>query len=332
MPKAVAIHNHYYRVNYRTAKSGPTNNLGPRIIFCPSPFLTHFIFPFFNFIPQNYHHSRCMDPTAAEFTPAASTTDPTVSRNPPRRRNPRNPRQDGVTQPSGSQRPPKRTVQNASSNEVSSSTVGSSKDESIAKFKRRPKPPPASADGQPGPSADARLPRKEGNRRKANFGSGLTQLDSELINNKSEDKRKHAPNAQNTHENSATPIPSRRSQPKRKPSNLPQGDDLTSSLIRQFSTPPYPDCAICFSSIRPDHAIWSCSPSIPIITSSETQIQQYCWSSFHIKCIRAWADKSVKEVADAWRVRGETNKRGDWRCPGCQAKREAVPSGYWYVF
>jgi transcriptional repressor NF-X1 len=22
---------------------------------------------------------------------------------------------------------------------------------------------------------------------------------------------------------------------------------------------------------------------------------------------------------------------GDWRCPGCQAKREVVPSGYWYV-
>ena len=29
--------------------------------------------------------------------------------------------------------------------------------------------------------------------------------------------------------------------------------------------------------------------------------------------------------------RGLESKRRDWRCPGCQAKRERVPSGYWSV-
>jgi hypothetical protein len=48
--------------------------------------------------------------------------------------------------------------------------------------------------------------------------------------------------------------------------------------------------------------------------------------------ILSWADKSVKEVAEAWRARGEPDKKGDWRCPGCQAKRDAVPSGYWYSY
>ena len=39
----------------------------------------------------------------------------------------------------------------------------------------------------------------------------------------------------------------------------------------------------------------------------------------------------MKDVAEAWRARGEHDRVGDWRCPGCQAKREVVPSGYRYV-
>ena len=40
----------------------------------------------------------------------------------------------------------------------------------------------------------------------------------------------------------------------------------------------------------------------------------------------------MKDVAEAWRARGEPGKKGDWRCPGCQAKREVVPTAYWYCF
>lgn len=110
-------------------------------------------------------------------------------------------------------------------------------------------------------------------------------------------------------------------------------DDLTSRLIYALSSRPYPDCPICFSEIHPTQPTWSCSPSIPIIRSdnADSDEQQYCWTIFHMKCIGSWATKSVKEIADALRARGEEGRRGDWRCPGCQAKREIVPSGYWYV-
>ncbi|KAH6900865.1 hypothetical protein BKA70DRAFT_1312767 [Coprinopsis sp. MPI-PUGE-AT-0042] len=40
---------------------------------------------------------------------------------------------------------------------------------------------------------------------------------------------------------------------------------------------------------------------------------QYCWTPFHMGCIKSWQQRAA---------RGEPEKRGDWRCPGCQAKRE----------
>jgi transcriptional repressor NF-X1 len=118
-----------------------------------------------------------------------------------------------------------------------------------------------------------------------------------------------------------------------------QKDNLTSTLIHALRTPPYPDCPICFSSIHPAQPTWSCSPSIPVVSVSAVdehertatdreQSNSYCWTTFHVKCIRSWAAKSVKDVSDAWRARGE-DRNGDWRCPGCQAKREVVPNGYW---
>jgi transcriptional repressor NF-X1 len=131
-----------------------------------------------------------------------------------------------------------------------------------------------------------------------------------------------------------------------KPSNRYQAagqkDDLTSTLTHALRTPPYPDCPICFSSIHPAQPTWSCSPSIPISTltansgddsdvpAGREKPSSYCWTTFHVKCIRSWAAKSVKDVSDAWRARGE-DRGGDWRCPGCQTKREVVPTGYWWV-
>ncbi|KAJ7627599.1 hypothetical protein DFH06DRAFT_730947 [Mycena polygramma] len=108
-----------------------------------------------------------------------------------------------------------------------------------------------------------------------------------------------------------------------RPKPAPVADDLTSILTTALSTPPYPDCPICFSAVHPAQPTWSCSPSIPVL-----ETQQYCWTTFHLKCIRSWAAKSVKEVADAWAARGEPQRGGEWRCPGCQARRVAVPTAY----
>ena len=73
----------------------------------------------------------------------------------------------------------------------------------------------------------------------------------------------------------------------------------------------------------PGHPSWSCSPK-------EEKDAQSCWNTFHLKCIKPWAEKSVKDTEDAWRARGEERK-GEWRCPGCQSKREIVPRKYWWV-
>lgn len=119
---------------------------------------------------------------------------------------------------------------------------------------------------------------------------------------------------------------------------VPKKNDLTSTLIYDLSTPPYPDCLICFSAIRPQEPTFSCSPTIPIAgddgekdsVKGTTVTAQCCWTTFHLKCIKAWASKSVKETEAAWKARGE-DRHGVWRCPGCQAQRNVVPSVYRYV-
>lgn len=117
----------------------------------------------------------------------------------------------------------------------------------------------------------------------------------------------------------------------------PKAGSLTATLIHGLKTPPYSDCPICFAAIHPAQPTWSCSPSqsfhIPDENGhseegKEEASAQCCWTTFHLKCIRSWAGKSVKDIVDAWRARGE-ERGGEWRCPGCQTKRTHVPSGYW---
>ncbi|KAH7882494.1 hypothetical protein F5I97DRAFT_1910820 [Phlebopus sp. FC_14] len=121
--------------------------------------------------------------------------------------------------------------------------------------------------------------------------------------------------------------------PKPKGPPAPTGDDLTSTLTRVIRTSPFPDCLICFSPIRPEHPTWSCSPSAShddVLFGNGTEDKppsQCCWTTFHLKCIRSWAEKSMRDLAEAWRSRGEA-RPGEWRCPGCQAKRLEVPRTY----
>lgn len=116
--------------------------------------------------------------------------------------------------------------------------------------------------------------------------------------------------------------------PKPKHPRGPTGDDLTSTLTRSLRTAPYLDCPICFNPVRPEHPTWSCSPPQDSFSEDEKERLQCCWTTFHLKCIRSWAEKSVKDIVEAWRARGEV-RPGEWRCPGCQMKRERVPTTYW---
>lgn len=62
--------------------------------------------------------------------------------------------------------------------------------------------------------------------------------------------------------------------------------DLTSRLIYQFTHKDDAlDCPICFNSIHPAQPIWSCSLS--------NEADTCCWGTFHLKCIRSWAAKSM---------------------------------------
>lgn len=107
----------------------------------------------------------------------------------------------------------------------------------------------------------------------------------------------------------------------------PDAGDLTSNLIRELSKPPYLDCLICFSAIHPSQPSWSCSPLIQM----QDENSPYCWTTFHLKCIREWSEKSYKEVKAAWEAREEFNKNGEWRCPACQGRRDKLIKGYVYA-
>ena len=107
-------------------------------------------------------------------------------------------------------------------------------------------------------------------------------------------------------------------------------DDITTRLIRDLRTFPYLDCAICFNAIRPHQPTWSCSPNTPIVLTEDSQQAQYCWATLHLKCVRSWASKSIADIQQAYRSRGE-DKPGEWLCTGCRAKRTIEPSSYKYV-
>ncbi|KAF7984426.1 hypothetical protein HWV62_14490 [Athelia sp. TMB] len=151
------------------------------------------------------------------------------------------------------------------------------------------------------------------NRRAAKFNAGLTDSSPESAQSSSKKEHSYAYKG-------ATP----------------QAGGLTATLIHALKTPPYSDCPICFAAIHPAQPTWSCSPShvtrMPeengdFDEGKESESSQCCWTTFHLKCIRSWAGKSVKEISDAWRARGE-ERAGEWRCPGCQTKRTHVPNGY----
>lgn len=146
--------------------------------------------------------------------------------------------------------------------------------------------------------------------RRAKFNSSLSEP-TPLTGDSKPEAKAHLPLQ-------VSSLPKKEQPPRRK---APLADDLTSTLTHALSTRPYPDCPICFNPIRPEQHTWSCSSSDP------SENLQCCWITFHLKCIRAWASKSVKDLQDAWRARGE-ERIGEWRCPGCQAKRESVPSSY----
>ncbi|KAK0444537.1 uncharacterized protein EV420DRAFT_1574342 [Desarmillaria tabescens] len=249
-------------------------------------------------------------------------------------------------------RPPKRRNNNTKGTAEEQSSTNSSKREvetppdgsSRNKQRRGPKPRPAGTSNDStksrgsnvehaeGPSNSQRpgqqhKPRPPGDAPSEQPSSSLPTIP--VVKPPGGSRRKTKFNAELTTDSSSQRPPGRK---KGKAKDLPsdQADDLTSILIRGLSTHPYSDCPICFNDIRPPHPTWSCSPSIPILPpgdSAEPFVPQYCWTTFHLKCIRSWSEKSYNDVKEAWRARGE-DRGGEWRCPGCQGKRGVLIGGY----
>ncbi|KAG9017164.1 hypothetical protein FRB90_001516 [Tulasnella sp. 427] len=113
---------------------------------------------------------------------------------------------------------------------------------------------------------------------------------------------------------------------------------LTASFSRSAAAEDAPECPICFNSISPGAPTWSCTPaeSNPKTYSADPVHLEHgasacCWTTFHLKCIKAWASKSVTETRDAYVARGLTERSGEWRCPGCQTKRSIADLLYLIV-
>ncbi|KAF8800801.1 hypothetical protein BYT27DRAFT_7227305 [Phlegmacium glaucopus] len=93
------------------------------------------------------------------------------------------------------------------------------------------------------------------------------------------------------------------------PSSNHAGDDLTSTLIRGLTSPPYQSITIVLS-VSPPSVLTKPFGHAHLESLSSITHNRAIAISFHVKCI-------------------QLDKKGDWRCPGCKAKREVVPTGYW---
>ena len=173
------------------------------------------------------------------------------------------------------------------------------------------------------PAAEAGSATQPKHRRKQ-FGSRLTAEAS------------HSPNSNTTHRPAATkPVDTK---------DMTLTARLTASFARSASAEDAPDCPICFNTIQGGQPTWSCSPNL----EEHGGIGVNCWTTFHLKCIRAWATKRTKETREAFVARN-VESSGEWTCPGsfrqtvrllfkysvflrfyvgCQTKRFIVPLEY----
>ncbi|PWN51537.1 hypothetical protein IE53DRAFT_405620 [Violaceomyces palustris] len=57
-----------------------------------------------------------------------------------------------------------------------------------------------------------------------------------------------------------------------------------------------------------------------------------CHTVLHLGCVKKWAESSVKKVEEQNAMQEDPeirNRKGTWRCPGCQYAREDIPRSYW---
>ncbi len=71
------------------------------------------------------------------------------------------------------------------------------------------------------------------------------------------------------------------------------------------------ECPICTNEVLRNSKVWSC---------------RTCWTVFHLSCVKKWASNegSTQEQPQ----NGETYSGRQWRCPGCNLPKDALPKAY----
>jgi len=99
------------------------------------------------------------------------------------------------------------------------------------------------------------------------------------------------------------------------PAPIPEYADLRTRLTTELAGDDY-DCAICYHPVLRKQPIWSCAR---------------CHAVLHLPCVRTWAERSVQQMEEQYRLHEDPDvqrQRGHWRCPACQAVEEAIPRTY----
>lgn len=217
---------------------------------------------------RNRNRPRPRVPPANADSLVTPPTDGTGTKSPQRNNPPRRNREQGSLGP----RNPPTAPQAAGSSSTADGTYGADVRPPQTKRTRPPKRrQQASATNEP-QVVDSALtqpkPTSQRPSRRSKFNTALSEPtplsgDSKL----------------NPQANLPAQVSSKPSRAKPSRSKASPADDLTSTLIHALSTPPYPDCPICFNAIRPEQPTWSCSSSDP------SENLQCCWTTFHLKCI-----------------------------------------------
>ncbi|KAG8719431.1 FKBP12-associated protein [Ceratobasidium sp. 395] len=80
----------------------------------------------------------------------------------------------------------------------------------------------------------------------------------------------------------------------------PTSGDLTSRLIYSLThKEDAVDCPICFNPVHPTQPIWSCAPPpIDPLEDPSAAPATCCWTIFHMRCIKQWAQNKRKWHAE----------------------------------
>ena len=108
-------------------------------------------------------------------------------------------------------------------------------------------------------------------------------------------------------------VPERPRQPRMKgPAPKSNARDIATRTHEDIINGVY-ECAICTSEITRKSKIWSC---------------RTCWTVFHLSCVNTWSRNEGSAAPQRAGSDDEMPPSRQWRCPGCNLPKDALPSTY----